>query len=79
LSTIFGSISLSIDGKANSALIDFTEESECEIESIDILLLMIQAISQDCLERSKSDDTIAFSDNLIFVNFPEIPIPPPKV
>ncbi|MCZ4408398.1 hypothetical protein O3Q51_06235 [Cryomorphaceae bacterium 1068] len=79
LSTIYGSVGLRFDEKINSALMDCAEESESEIESVDLRLSMIQVIAQDCLDRSIDDDTVAYSENLIFINFPEVPIPPPKV
>lgn len=78
LSTLYGSIGLRLDGKVNSALMDFTEESEGEIESIDLRLLMIQEIAQNWLERSVDETTISYSENLVYVRFPEVPIPPPK-
>ena len=78
LSAIYGSISLRSAGKANSVFLDFTENSEGEIEVFDLRSFTKQLYFEVLSDNSKGQRSVSYAEELIFINFQEVPIPPPK-
>jgi len=78
LSTIYASISVSIAGKSNSALVDLSVKLDSEVEVFDIRLLTSQLNAEILLDLTGDRRPINDAEKLNLINFQEVPIPPPK-
>jgi hypothetical protein len=78
VSTICSGVNFQLDGTLNSALADLAEESEGEIEGIDIRLFTNQSVEKNRMVESNDLALMSYSGGLTFDNFLEVPIPPPK-
>jgi hypothetical protein len=75
-STICSQWSIQDDVKFNTA--DLAEESEGEIEDVDIRFFLDQFLLRDQTVRSNDRCLGFFSEELRLFNFLEVAIPPPK-
>ncbi len=57
---------------------DLNGELEGEIEAMDLRLFMHQTIERNVSSKPNDPSLISYSEKFAFVNFIEVPNPPPK-